>query len=107
MEVRELRIGNLVYRTNKQTKEKIVLELTASCILDISANGEISSFIYEPIPITEEWLLRFGFVKSSIDSNNAWLNLRYRQLNFASDESVKFKKVFLNVNKILKILQYL
>lgn len=48
----ELRIGNLVKRTNKHTKEEIIYELTASCILDISANGEKSSFIYEPILLT-------------------------------------------------------
>lgn len=61
MKANELRIGNLVYRTNKLTKEKLTIELTASCILYISANGEISSFIYEPIPLTEEWLTKFGF----------------------------------------------
>ena len=61
---KELRIGNLVFRTNKQTKEKLLIELTASDILDISANGVLSSFIYEPIPLTtEEWLLKFGFIK--------------------------------------------
>ena len=62
MKANELRIGNLVYRTNKQTKEKLLIELTASCILDISANGENSSFIYKPIPLTEEILLKYGFV---------------------------------------------
>lgn len=65
MKASELRIGNLVYRTNKLTKEKLIIELTASCILDIHANGEMSGFIYEPIPLTEEWLLVFGFEKGS------------------------------------------
>lgn len=60
----------------------------------------------EPIPLTEEWLLKFGFVKSSEDSDNAWLNLRYRFLNFSSDESVEFKKVFLNVNKMDVVCDY-
>lgn len=57
----ELRIGNYVYRTNKHTKEKIIMQLTASCILDISSNGINSSFIYEPIQLTEEILLKCGF----------------------------------------------
>jgi hypothetical protein len=61
LKVNELRIGNLVQRTNKHTKEKFIYELTASCILDIYANGERSSFIYKPIPITEVFLLENGF----------------------------------------------
>lgn len=62
MNANELRIGNLVYRTNKLTKEKILIELTASDILDVSANGEMSYFIYKTIPLTEEWLFEFGFL---------------------------------------------
>lgn len=62
LKANELRLNNLCYRTNKLTKEKILIELTASCILDISANAEMSSFVYEPIPLTEEWLLKFGWV---------------------------------------------
>jgi len=70
MEANELRIGNLVSRTNKLTKEKLTIELTASCILDIYANGEMSSFIYDPIKTTKEWLLKFGFYENR--SNNSW-----------------------------------
>ncbi len=67
LQANNLRIGNLVNRTNKLTKEKLEIELTASCILDISANAEISSFVYEPIPVTEEWLLKFGISKWILD----------------------------------------
>lgn len=70
MKASELRIGNLVYRTNKLTKEKLTIELTASCILDIHANGEMSSFIYEPIQSTEEWLFKFGIEK--LKHSNEW-----------------------------------
>lgn len=66
MEANELRIGNLVNRTNKLTKEKLQIELSASCILDISCNGVMSSYIYEPITLTEEWLLNLGFIAKSI-----------------------------------------
>lgn len=55
---------------------------------------------YEPMLITEEWLLKLGFEKSTLDEDNTWLNLRYRYLNFSSDESVEFKKVYLTVNKM-------
>ena len=50
-------IGNLVKRTNKQTCEEIIIELSASCILDISANGKNSSFIYEPLRLTKQLLM--------------------------------------------------
>lgn len=70
MKATELRIGNLSERTNKQTKEKLLIELIASDILDIHASGERSSFIYEPIPLTEEWLLKLGFKYYSLPSEN-------------------------------------
>jgi hypothetical protein len=52
------------------------------------------------MPITEEWLLKLGFEKSTLDGDNAWLNLRYRYLTFSSDESVEFKKVYLTVSRM-------
>jgi len=70
MEAKELRIGNLVYRTNKLTKKKLTIKLTASCILDIACNGVMSSYIYEPIPLTEEWLEKLGFEK--LKNSNEW-----------------------------------
>lgn len=61
MQTSDLMIGNYVYRTNKHTKKKTVHYLTASCILDISSNGKDSSFIYEPIQLTDQWLIDFDF----------------------------------------------
>lgn len=61
---------------------------------------------YEPMPITEEWLLKFGFEKSTLDGDNTWLNLRYRYLTFSSDESVEFKKVYLTVSRMDIICEY-
>ena len=69
MNAQDLRIGNYVYRTNKQTKEKLLIEVTPSCIMDIHSNGENSSFIYEPIPLTEEWFLK---CKSNSIFNNGF-----------------------------------
>ena len=56
-------IGNLFYRANKHTKERLTIELTSSCIMDILHNGENSSFIYKPIKATEEELFKLGFEK--------------------------------------------
>jgi hypothetical protein len=49
----ESRIGNLVQTNFKREKE----------IIDIKAIDFIEDYfkLYEPIPLTEEWLLKFGF----------------------------------------------
>ena len=61
----------------------------------------------KPIELTEELLLKCGFVKSESDPDNAWLNLKYRFLNFSSDESVGFKNVYLMLGKTEIIVEYL
>lgn len=87
MKANELRIGNIYkhpLNSEKYTK--------------ISHSDFISGFIdsFKPIPLTEEWLLKFGFVKDSIsdlflDINDThfliWDNKR---LEFQSDESDDF-----------------
>ena len=89
--VQELRIGNIL----KYGDGEIIVDI--NILRDINMYNICG---IESIPLTEEWLLKFGFKKSNLDKDNAWLNLKYRYLNFYSDESVKFKKVYLNVNKM-------
>ncbi len=63
MEVRELRIGNLVKAVHKKSdilNSYIVIEGKHICDLE---NGK-SEFDFYGIPITEEWLLKFGFTQS-------------------------------------------
>ncbi len=54
MKATELRIGNLVNNNNKP------VEIRAKHILGINNNAY--EFV-EPIPLTEEWLVKFGFEK--------------------------------------------
>lgn len=56
MKVTELRIGNLVTQKCSFLTERVTLELL--CRKDV---------ILEPITITEEWLLKFGFEQSDND----------------------------------------
>ena len=51
MKATELRLGNLIYTKVKHIDLGVLLE-----------NPESNE--YEPIPLTDEWLLRFGFEKS-------------------------------------------
>ena len=53
MKAEELRIGNWVF--NKAHERKQLNEIYTDCS------------IYDPIPLTEEWLLRFGFKCFDID----------------------------------------
>src|ERR1035437_5839418 len=56
MKAEELRLGNLVQSTNPTG---YILPVICQRIKDI--DGGIGG--YEPIPLTEEWLIKFGFYK--------------------------------------------
>lgn len=66
MEINEknIKVGNLVYRINQVTKEKNMRYISPIDIMDISTNGD-KYFIFKPIQLTEEVLLKCGAVKSS------------------------------------------
>lgn len=64
----ELRIGNWIYVRDKQEKQVTSLSSsTRSPIICTTINGcnwsesHFSETAVDPIPLTEEWLLRFGF----------------------------------------------
>jgi hypothetical protein len=58
MEAKDLRIGNLVYIGGQ------INEIELVDFVDIYENYTIG--IYKPIPLTEEWLLKFGFKSDDI-----------------------------------------
>ena len=55
MRENELRIGNLVYHNDK------IIEIKSLHPQDDDVNDEISFHSIFGIPLTEEWLLKFGF----------------------------------------------
>jgi len=59
MKANELRIGNLIYNVDRREP----VEVTASILQDLTIWN--SGVIYAPIPLTEEWLDKFGFVKNN------------------------------------------
>ena len=68
MKANELRIGNLIQDNNK---EWIV---SAQLIYSVvEGNGYLAGF--KPIPLTEEWLVKFGFDKSN---ENNYLKNEFR-----------------------------
>jgi hypothetical protein len=64
MKANELRLGNLILKNNE------IHEISSLFFVDLH-DGTIrenynNSYIIEPIPLTEEWLLKFGFKKNEI-----------------------------------------
>lgn len=99
MEVQELRIGNLVTTiegTKHFGKELRVEFITDNNCYDLDApldsiNGyELNKVI--PIPLTEEWLVRFGFKMASggISYNKDDLNIYLGDTILSGDEGATF-----------------
>jgi hypothetical protein len=72
MKATELRIGNYVYKYYPSG-------------IEIEAVNEINSYFVngigisaiEPIPLTEEWLLKFGFEDNQIRNNGLYLRVEF------------------------------
>jgi len=66
MKASELRIGNLLELPNKQAVQ-----------ISIDSLKEIESGIhpYQKIPLTEDWLVRFGFIKMINPNNRIYYSL--------------------------------
>lgn len=75
MKAEELRIGNLIkgiyhdYGIDEEIENETICKVAT---LDVSGNGDYPIYVYsnediehfsefKPIPLTEEWLLKFGF----------------------------------------------
>lgn len=58
MKAQELRLGNLIYNS-----VGIVTDVTLLCgkIISISDSKKVNEADATPIPLTEKWLLKFGF----------------------------------------------
>lgn len=63
IQANELRIGNYIYKLGN------VIQVENETFRNVDA----MLFPYEPIPITEEWLLKFGFKKDR--NNEFWLTV--------------------------------
>ncbi len=81
MDVRELRIGNLVkYGVHNVPIKSINVSYDNEATVYVKLNEKLNHYCLsineiEPIPITEEWLLRFGFTKISQHTDGFYLNV--------------------------------
>ena len=102
MKANELRIGNWIEGIKMENPIRIINDSIAYNYYN--ERFEIDAVdikYYKPIPLTEEWLLRFGFVKSKANSC-LYLNTGYFELIF--DEyfylSIEGQRVNLNVKHV-------
>ena len=82
MEANELRIGNLVF----DNKINIVTEISKECF----AYEYLFLEDYNPIPLTEEWLLKFGFEKAPLVD-------KYLKGYFTYDSKLKYFTYFTDI----------
>lgn len=88
MTASELRIGNLVYYhiedlmdERKEWDEVSPIDHDdIRCLVQYEDNSE-----YRPIPLTEEWLLKFGFYKRKA-CGNYWFEKSYKKLLFLTND---------------------
>ena len=60
MKANELRVGNLVGSYNKGEEDRVLTINAQNILVEAKANKQ-GYTRYRPIPLTEEWLLKFGF----------------------------------------------
>lgn len=76
MKATELRIGNLIYRNDLgdgHQRIESVLELSKKLITSGPAKVICNYNEIDPIPLTEKWLLKFGFEKH--DSHDYFIDI--------------------------------
>ena len=85
MEAKNLRIGNLIgyFEDNDDTNGKI-FAAELEDLADIDLNGYSEN--YKPIPLTEEWLLKFGFDKRPMSMAIIINNYNLLQLSVCNDK---------------------
>ena len=93
MKANELRIGNWVEEAHSGEFGQVDMVV-------LSIIERMSNHSYKPIPLTEEWLQRFGFKKKNFDSNY-WFEKRAGDFDLITNDigdsafSKKFDHVFI------------
>ena len=100
MKTNELRIGNWVEQPNDG-----VTRVTA-ILNDLqikTETGYVDKYC-RPIPLTEEWLLRFGFEKDTYASTNRWILYNHDEgevlFEISGSDSYGWVRIFTTTNGI-------
>ena len=98
MDAKELRVGNLIY--NEYTKQ--VQEVYPEMITQLSRLGIENNM--KPIPLTEDWLLNFGFNYN--DDDCVYLALKYRGFCIYSDDYDEFSIATIKVQNFRIVIKH-
>jgi hypothetical protein len=108
MKGEELRLGNLVSNMNPRHNDSILT------IESIGDNHEVNVFYrkyllseLEPIPLTEEWLLKLGFKNNSMNTYNILLQGFLLEYNLQHNVVDAVNKVHFNLNIPVKYVHQL
>ena len=101
MKTKELRIGNYVYLPINNN-EYFQIEQGDFCSNNI-ADYSVAEFC-QPIPLTEEWLFKFGAEKVTYDDGSGYyLALRHKDFSVFYEEGVG---VYLDIYEVIIKLEY-
>lgn len=78
MKTIELRIGNYVRTYGQDVGHRTIVGITPEGVNLLEQDEKIDYNLIEPIPLTEEWLEKFGFEDYGSDS---WFKARYENEN--------------------------
>ena len=92
---RELRIGNLVYSKETNQLQKITGLTDENPFIDAITFDYTNYDEIEAIPLTEEWLLKFGFEKNFENLIEILIN-KNQSLHF--DETDNFMSLYIPIN---------
>ena len=101
MEAKELRIGNLIYEKNNMYENASFEVIEVGLIHLKEIKDDLRDYIVQkPIPLTEEWLLKFGFEDNDIKGyyTNESLNINYDWNN------TEGRYYYIDFNKISQLL---
>lgn len=85
MKVNELRIGNCIYEVGFSTQDGYPKGYKELGIIKNGKDIEFSAF-KEHIPLTEEWLLKFGFEKKKDNYNRYYFSIDGMDIKIDGDE---------------------
>ena len=95
MKAQELRIGNWVYEIEDAIQVEVV-DISNLYYNDFN-DGTI---IYTPIPLTEEWLVKFGFKPLSNDWQKDGIIIHTRKRGYVLRKSVPIVKYVHNLQNL-------
>jgi len=98
MDAKELRLGNLIYNHNEIDTILIISETSIEFGKTLMNNSPKN---IKPIPLTDEWLLKFGFEKSDVVYKKGWFELWYS--SYAGCFRLRIIKIGNDIEKVINI----